>query len=101
MHEKQNITEERTSFSIVAKNKDIEVILDAIKEAESGVNDASDFEFGQASYRSVSGLEVIMVSVSVAFLTKFAERFGENLADWLAKKLKLQAKDGEKIIRGG
>lgn len=93
------LDEGKKSFSVVVKNRDIEEIQDALKEAESQLNNYGDFEIKKGSYRSVPGLEVIAVSLASVFLTKFLEKFGENLADWLSRKLKLKESDGEKISK--
>ena len=102
MAEEEKLEEGRVSLRVSTREKGAHTIQDAIREAERelGVGSQADVEELPRD-RFIPGMDVFLVVVGVAFATKFAERFGESLADWLARKLGLDESKGEEVSESG
>jgi hypothetical protein len=89
------VPEEKETFKISTKKSDKE-ISKAIQEAEELLNDKSVKAKAtitkEPSTKLLPGVVVFLVAVGTAFATKFAEKMGESLADWLTKKLGVESK---------
>ena len=93
--------EEVLEFSILTSDADPKVIEDAIAEAESELGVSSEVEIGKdmgiIPTELVGPLIGFGVVVVKEFATKFFEKYGESLADWLARKLGLDESKGEGV----
>ena len=100
MAEEEKREEEKVILRVKTREKDAQTIKDVIREAEKelGVSSQASVE---ESHMFVPGMDMFLVVVATAFFTRFAEKFGESFADWLARKLGLDESKGEEIRESG
>ena len=78
--------------------KDALAIQKAIEDAEGEVGLSSQATaVKKPGYRTVPGLDAFLVGVASAFAKEVIERSRKPLANWLASKLGLDDKKGEKV----
>lgn len=100
--------EEKLEIEVLTSEKDAQAIREAISEAEKELNKSSQAEVGKMMFLppgvvegAAKGLRKFVVEVAVDFAKYFAQKYGESLADWLARKLGLQESKGEGASESG
>lgn len=88
-------------LSVLTTNADPAVIEEAIAEAERDLGVPSEAQVGKEMSIVPPELAVALTGFVVVvvekFATKFVEKYGESIADWLARKLKLDKTKGEGV----
>lgn len=96
--------EEKVELEVLTSEKDAQAIREAIAEAEKDLNKSSQAEVGKMMFLppgAAEGIRKFVVEVAIDFAKYFAQKYGESLADWLARKLGLQESKGEGVSESG
>jgi len=93
--------EGKVSFNVLTREKDVQAVQAAIREAEEKLGKSSEAKVEESSRYKFPGIAALIVTVATAFATSFATRFGVSFANWLARKLGLDESKGEKVTESG
>lgn len=93
--------EAKISFDVVTREKDVQAIQDAIKEAEKELGVSSQATVVESPERFDINLTLVLVAVGKAFAKAVVDRYGDSFKNWLAGKLGLDKNEGEKVTESG